>query len=325
MVLQSLADAGESVPHLDAERAQQIRGAYARQLQQLRRVVGAARQDHFLVGAHLHRRAALAALDVTDADGALAVEDDAGRMRSGADVDIRPLHRRIEKGGRRTDAQAVLDRALRVGDAFLDRAVVIVVAGNPERDRAGHEGLAERILPVHGGNGEVAVAAAIFVLALADPLLHPLEIRQHIRIAPAAVAELRPGIEILALAAVVDVTVDRGGAAERLATRRVDAAAAGPGPRLLLVGPVDAFHVEGFDEARRQMDVGMPIPGSCFEHADADGRIFAQPVGEHASGGARADDHIIECIGHFGLRALTAASRSVDSSNASSPSAIRLR
>ena len=126
---------------------------------------------------------------------------------------------------------------------------------------AGHERLAERILPVHRGDGEIAVASAISVVALADAPLQPLEIGQHIRIAPAAITELRPGVEILALAAIVDVAVDRGRAAERLAARRIDAAAAGPGPRLLLVGPVDALHVEGLDEAGRQMDVGVPVAG----------------------------------------------------------------
>ena len=110
---------------------------------------------------------------------------------------------------RRAHAQAVLDGALAVGYALLDRAVVIGVARNAEAHGAFHEGLAQRILPVHGGDGEAAVAPAIGLVALADPPLQPLEIGQYVRIAPAAIAELRPGVEILALAAVVDVAVDR--------------------------------------------------------------------------------------------------------------------
>ena len=282
MVLQALADACQRVAHLDAERAKQFRGADTRQLQQLRRIVGAAGEDHFLRRAHFDRRAALAAPDVAHADRALALEDDVGRMGVGADMDVRPLHRGAQERGRRADAQAVLDRALGVGHAFLDRAVIIVVARDAEAHGAGHEGLAERIAPVHGGNGQIAVTAAKFVVALADPFFHPLEIGQHVRIAPAAIAKLRPGIEILALAAVVDVAVDRGGAAERLAARRVDAAAAGPRPRLLLVGPVDALHVEGLDETRRQMDVGMPVARTRLQHADAGAGVFTEPVGEHA-------------------------------------------
>src|SRR5262249_59470673 len=111
--------------------------------------------------------------------------------------------------------------------------------------------LAERVLPVHGGHGQAAVAAAKRFVPLADPPLQPLEVWQDVRIAPAAIAHLRPGIEILALAAIVDVAVDRRRAAERLAARRIDAASAGIGTGLLLIGPVDALHVEGLDEPRR--------------------------------------------------------------------------
>src|SRR6202035_2793346 len=190
-------------------------------------------------------------------------------MGVGAHIDVGPLLRRIQEGGRGTDAAAVLDGALGVGDALLDRAVVIVVSGNPEAHRAGHERLAERILPVHGGDGEIAVAAAIGVLALADPALHPLEIRQHVRITPTAIAELRPGVEILALAAVVDVAIDRGGAAERLAARRVDAAAAGPRTRLVVGARFVFFNVKVFYKPRGKMDVGVPAARARLEHADA--------------------------------------------------------
>src|SRR5258705_3585051 len=227
--------------YLDAERPQQFRRSDTRQLQELRRVVGAAGKDQLLVGAHFGRTAAASALDIAHADRTLALEQDFGRMRMRPHLDIRPFHRGPQKGGRRADPQAVLDRALSVGHALLNRAVVIGVARNAERHRAGHERLAEGIPPVHGGDGQIALTPAIDVLALADAPLQPLEIRQHIRIAPAAIAELRPGVEILALAAVVDVTVDRRRAAEGLAARRVDAAAPGPGTRLLLVGPVDAL------------------------------------------------------------------------------------
>src|SRR6266403_3900259 len=217
-------------------------------------------------------------------------------MRMRPHMDIRPFHRRTQKGGRRADAQAILNRALGVGYALLDRTVVIRVARNAEGHRAGHERLAERIPPVHGGDGQIAIAPAKSVLALADAPLQPLEVWQHVWIAPAAIAQLCPGVEILALATIVDVAIDRGGATERLAARRVDAAAPGPGARLLLVGPVDTLHVKGLDEARRQMDVGMPVARTCFEHADAGDRIFAEPIGEDASGGARAHDHIVESI-----------------------------
>src|SRR5262249_3934702 len=131
---------------------------------------------------------------------------------------------------------------------------------------------------------------------------------QYVGVAPTAIAHLRPGVEVEGLATVVDVAVDRGRAAERLATRRVDATPAGPGPYLLLVGPVDALHVEGLDEAGRQMDVGMPVPGPRFEHTHGGVRVFAQPVGEPAAGRACANDHVIKSV-HLASNRLSAACR----------------
>src|SRR6185312_14144459 len=260
----------------------------------LRRVVGAAAQDHLLAGADLDRRTVVAALEIAHANRALAFEDDVGRVRMGPHMHVRPLARRMQERGRRTDAQALLDGALGVGDAFLDRAVVVGIAGNAEAHRTRHEGLAQRIPPVHRGDGEVTVAAAEGILALADTPFEPLEVRQNVRIAPAAIAHLRPGIEILALAAIIDMAVDGRRAAKRLAAWRIDAAAAGIGTGLLLVGPVDALHVESLDEARRQMDVGMPVARARFEHADRGICILTQSVGEHAAGRTGANDHIIE-------------------------------
>src|SRR5207245_2059024 len=134
------------------------------------------------------------------------------------------------------------------------------------------------------------------VFGLAEAPLQRLGIGCDVRITPAAVAELCRGVEVVALAAIVDVAIDRGGAAEGLAARRVDAAPAGPRTRLLLVGPVDALHVKGLDEAGRQMDVGMPVARPGLEHADAGRKIFAQPVGEHTAGRARAHDDVIKGV-----------------------------
>src|SRR5262249_54070771 len=134
-------------------------------------------------------------------DGPLALEDDAGHMRMGAHVDIAAAPRRIEERGRGADPQPVLDGALAIGDAFLDRAVVVGVARDTEADRALHESLAEPVLPLHGGDGQTAVAPAIGLVGSADALLHPPEIGQHVGIAPAAVTHLCPGVKVLPLPA----------------------------------------------------------------------------------------------------------------------------
>lgn len=202
----------------------------------------------------------------------------------------------MQERGRGADAAAFVNRALRVGDAFLGRAVIILVAWNAEALRTGDEGLAQRIAPVDVGDGQRPVAAVIGVFAVANAPLQPLEVGQHVGIAPAAIADLRPGVEVAALAAIIDVAVDRRGAAERLAARREDAPAGSVLAWLLRITPVDARVVECLDETGGQMNVRMPVGGTGFQHADACCRVFAQAIGQHAAGRAGADDHIVEGV-----------------------------
>src|SRR6185312_6004890 len=105
---------------------------------------------------------------------------------------------------------------------------VVGVARDAVLHRALDEGVAQRVAPVDVGDGERALTAAIGRIAIADTAFEPLEVGQDVRIAPAAIAELRPGLEIEPLAAIEDQAVDRARAAERLAARREDAPAAGP-------------------------------------------------------------------------------------------------
>ncbi|GCC49742.1 hypothetical protein chiPu_0033923, partial [Chiloscyllium punctatum] len=107
VILQALADTRQRMAHLDAVRLQQSGRADARQLQQLRRVVGAAGEDDLLGGADLQGIAVLAAAVVAHADRALALEDDAGDMGMRAHIDIRTAARRMQERGRSADPAAV--------------------------------------------------------------------------------------------------------------------------------------------------------------------------------------------------------------------------
>ena len=265
----------------------------AGELQQLRRVVGAGRQDDLAPRPHLARGAAASALEVAHADRALALQHEVGGVGVREHAQVRPPHGRMQEGARGADPPAVQDGALGVGDAFLDLAVVVGIAGDAGLDRTFDEGVAQGMAPVDVGDGEVAVAAAEGRIAVADAPLHAPEIGEHVGVAPAAVAELRPGVEVHGLAAIVDVAVDRAGAAQRLAARGEDAPPAGPRAGLHAVEPVHARIVVGLDEAGGDVDVGVPVARARLEHAHAGLAVRGQPVGEHAAGRARADDHIV--------------------------------
>ena len=137
------------------------------------------------------------------------------------------------------------------------------------------------------------LAAAIAIAALLAPLRAP-EIRQHVCIAPSRRALRLPSFEVERIAANVDQAVDRGGAAQYLAARRVHAPAVQMGLRLRVMEPVVARHVHRNRERRGHLDEHRPIRAAVLEQQHGAAAVGAQPIGQHAAGRARADDHVIE-------------------------------
>jgi hypothetical protein len=88
MVLQVLSDARQMVQGADAVLGQHLPVADAGQHQQLRRLECAGRDDHLAPGAEL---LALVATEIFDADCALALEQDARRMRLRFDPEVGAL------------------------------------------------------------------------------------------------------------------------------------------------------------------------------------------------------------------------------------------
>jgi len=131
--------------------------------------------------------------------------------------------------------------------------------------------------------------------------------RRH---SPAAIAALRPTVEVQPLAAIVDVAVDRARAAQRLAARRRDSPAAAPFAGLGGVEPVHARIDQRVHEAGRDMDEGMPVGRTGLEHADRGLLVLAQPVGEHAACRTGTHDHIVEIFHPAGLTRPMAAPQS---------------
>ena len=88
------------------------------------------------------------------------------------------------------------------------------------------------------GDAERPVAAAKAVVAVAVVAFHAPEEGQDVLVAPALVAHLRPGVEVLRLAAHEGHAVDGAGAAQQPAARHREAAAVGIGLGLRGVEPV---------------------------------------------------------------------------------------
>src|SRR5262249_58345424 len=99
---------------------------------------------------------------------------------------------------------------------------------------------------------ETTLAAAVVAAAL--EILRLLEVGQDLRIGPAAIADLAPGVVVERLAAHIEHAVDRTRATERAAARTGNAPAGHALLGLHLEVPVEGLVVQELGEARGDVD-----------------------------------------------------------------------
>ena len=286
MILQILAD--RQIDHRrDPAGAQMRRRPDARQHEQLRRVERAGAQDHL---AGRPRPANIAARPhELDPDRARALDQHAGDVDAGLDLEVAPSPRRPQIGPRRGGAPAVPDRVLAAPEAFLMRPVVVGIARKPGRRAGLHPGLEQRIGRPRKLGAERAAAAAPGVLA-ALPGLAALEIGQHVRIGPAARALLRPAVVVGAMAARIGHHVDGGRAAQNLAAHGLDAPVAQARLGLGRIAPIVHAVIVHLAHAERNVDQRIAVRPAGLQQQHAGIGVLAQSVGQHAAGRAGADN-----------------------------------
>src|ERR1700758_454079 len=199
----------------------------------MRRINGAGGEDHLALGIRaLDRPAPL----VFDREGAAAVEDDAVHLRLDDHLEIGPLHRLPQISARGAGPPSAAARLLAPADAVAGAGwqVVHVLAVFEPDLLAGLDYRRAERRPLHfRGKERTATAANLGLAAL--PVLGLFEEGQDLVPAPAAIAELRPVVEILGLAAHINETVDRARPAEYPAARVQDRAPGGAGVGLGIV------------------------------------------------------------------------------------------
>ena len=293
MVAEVLADGLQLVLHLDAVLLQQLRLADAGEFEDLRAGDAAGRQDR-LLRPGLHR---LAVLLVLDADAALALEQDAQRVGVGDDVQVGPLHRRLDVAMGHAHAPALVDRGLRLHDAFLVLAVVVGIDLEAGGLRRLEQRVVERVLVGHGRDLERPVGAAAVRAVAVDEVLHAGEERRHVAPAPAAAAHLRPGVEVERLAAHPDQAVDRARSTQHFAARHRNDAVGRARFGLRLVEPVGRRVVDQQTEGQRHAGVGM-AGRAGLEQQHLVGRHFREPRRQGTARRTRANDDVV-VLGHF--------------------------
>src|SRR6185437_11868738 len=122
-------------------------------------------------------------------------------------------------GGR---AVAVADGVLAATKSLLLLAVIVGRQWIAARRRSREPGVVERVLGLGEFGAQRAGIAAPGILAVLPGLATP-EIRQHVRVGPAARALLRPAIVVAGITARVGHDVDRRRPAQNLAAHGLDA------------------------------------------------------------------------------------------------------
>src|ERR1700730_6591706 len=280
MVPQVLANALERVMNLDADALKHFRLADTGEFQKLGRIDRTGADDHFPVGPGF---VLLSVHIVAHPDAALAFEQQTFSQRIGLDGQVWPPSRRIQIADGGAHPTTTADRRLGHANPILSRAVIVL--GIRDADLAGRldERVVDRSALVAFCNLQRPAAAAILVVGVALVAFHVAENRQYLSVAPAAIAELRPGIVVLRLATDEDYAVDRGRAAQKLAARNRNAPLAGALVGLRRIQPVGGGVIDQLCEADRD-----PRPRVAFlarfNHQYPVLAVGAQPVRQHRSG-----------------------------------------
>ncbi len=260
------------------------------QHQQLRRVDGAAAEDHLPPRRHRPLGALVAE---RNAGRALALQQDARAQRVGDDLQVGAAHRRAqERGGGRTPPPVARGHLV-VADALLLGAVEVVgprqAAGASRLD----VGLAQRVALADVADRERPGAPVQGLVARPDAPLGAAEIGQHVVPRPSGVAELAPVVIVLGLAADIEQAVDGGGAAEHAPARPEHAPPMKLRLRLGLVAPVHPLVGDGLAVAERDVDPHVAVRPAGLQQHHAGGRVLRQPCGDDAAGRAGADDDVV--------------------------------
>ena len=121
------------------------------------------------------------------------------------------------------------------------------------------------------------------------------------RIGPLRQVVAGPAVEVEGVAADEHHAVDGRGAAQCPAARAVHPAPVHVGLRIGVVVPVVAVVVQRVVQRGGNARHERPLRAARFEHQHAGRRRFAQARGDHAAGGAGADDDVVVAFLH-GLR-----------------------
>ena len=183
-----------------------------------------------------------------------------------------------------------------VGEAVLRGAVIVRVARVAEFLAGPDYVVGEVETIAHVGDPKPARGAAERRVAAVAPLRF-LEEGQHLLPGPAAIAHLRPVVEVAGIATHIEHPVDRRGAADDLAARQRHGAVVRVVLRVDLEPPVHHVAVEGPRVSGGNVDEGVAVQSACLQNEHAVAAPLRKPGGQNGAGRTGADDDPVEAAG----------------------------
>ncbi len=205
-------------------------------------------------------------------------------------------HRRTQIGIGRAPAPTVFHQLLVVAAPGLIAAVEVGIDLEAERLHGGEVGIRQRMQDAWILHLQRAIVPSHRRIP-ANARFRALEVRQQVIPAPTACAERDPVLVVLRLTTHVRVSVDRTRSTKHFAARTGDRAVVYGGAGRVVVAPGDLRIEHGARETGRHADPQLVVGAACFEDQYAMRARGAQPIGEHATGCARADDDVVPLLG----------------------------
>ncbi len=284
MVVQVAPDTREVGDDVDPEAAEVVRGADAGEQQQLGRLDRACADDHLALRADLLEHTVP---DDLDPDAARPLEEQALCARPGQHGQAGRAGERRQEGRRAGLAPAVLDVELAERDAVELLAVVVVVERHAGLLGGGDDRGVDRMRLVAREHVQRPAAAVKRGLAPVE-VLRALEQGQHVLVAPARVAEVRPRVVVAAVPAGVDHAVESARSAQHLAAWPVQLT---PGARALRHGAIAPvlLAVPQLEQPRGLVDRRVRV-GAAGLHDDDRRTAVDEAACDHGPRRPRADD-----------------------------------
>ena len=249
---------------------------------------GTGGNDHLALGLE---RLAHTVADRLDPDRTVPVEHDPFDEGAVLHGEVGPALRRVEERVGGAPTLPVPLRQLEPADPVLALSVEIGVRRVPRLDGRFEHRVDEGVHGTALGDGERPADAVVQALP-SLVVLAALEVREHLRVAPAGAPTRGPVVVVEAIPAEVDHRVDRARAADHATPRVVEPPTAEPRLGLAQDVPVEA-RLEHDRERRRDADLGDGVRWAGFEQKHLDIRVLTQSRRQDAARGAGADDDVV--------------------------------